>query len=161
MGKVKYLYYCGMKPYALWCRLTIFASIVIICLVSYGCKKSKDESSDPLKLLTAKKWKRTNTDNNPGVNPADSGYDPVPDCMLDDSFEWKTDGTYHTTFGTVKCDDEEPANTSTPYTVDFEAMEFSRAGYKVRILELTTERLKLATTLPPPVGVTLIHMYTH
>lgn len=158
---MKYLYYCDMKTYALFCRLTMLASIVLLGLVNFGCKKSKNESSDPLTLLTAKKWKRTNTDNNPGVNPVNSGYDPVPDCMLDDTYEWKTDGTYYTTFGTVKCDEKEPANSSSPYTVDFEAKEFSRGGYKVRILELTTERLKLATTLPPPVGVTLIHMYTH
>lgn len=150
-----------MNIYALRLRLTLLTVLALICLSISGCKKDKNESTDPLTLLSAKKWKRTNTDNNPGVNPVNSGYDPAPDCMLDDTFEWKTDGTYHTTFGTVKCDEKEPANTSSSYTVDFQAKEFSRAGYKVRILELTAERLKLAIALPPPVGVTLIHMYTH
>lgn len=150
-----------MKIYALQVRLTILAALTLISLLNSGCKKDKNESADPLTLLTAKKWKRTMTDNNPDVNPKNSGYDPVPDCMMDDSYEWKKDGTYHITYGTVKCDDTEPASFSSPYNLDLIMMEFTRAGYKVQILELTPDRLKLATELPPPAGVTLIHMYTH
>jgi hypothetical protein len=149
-----------MKIYAIQLRLTILIALAAISLVNFGCKKSKNESSDPLTLLTAKKWKRTKTDNNPGANPAGSGYDPVSDCVLDDRYEFKADGTHHTYFGAVKCDQNEPETISSTYSVDFETMEFLQVIYQTRILELTTERLKTATTTPLPGGV-IIRMYSH
>lgn len=138
-------------------------SVACVCLLGLGngCKKDKPQDTDPLTLLTAKKWKRVIKDGNPDTNPKTTFiYDAALSCVMDDSFEYTKGGEYNFQGGNEKCDPSEELVYKTNYTVDFSKNELSQFGYKLTILELTSTRMKLAEALPTPEGMK-IYLFEH
>jgi hypothetical protein len=132
-------------------KLTLlFLAISMAAFVS-SCKK--EESSTPAnnnntgggsnltktEMLTAKKWKLVGLT----VGGADF-YSQFDDCDKDDTFEYKTDGTYIEDEGATKCDPSDPQviTTATWKFTDNET-KLEADGVTATIKELTATKMVL------------------
>jgi len=88
-----------------------FILAVTLLLIVASCKKDSKEDLTPRGILTSHGWKVASMTQLNNIIP---GYDyEIADCRLDDCMIFKSDGTYKTNIGSIKCNNNETEKTGT------------------------------------------------
>ena len=117
-----------------WLLLFLAFNLIII-----SCKKDSDkEDLTPKGILTSHGWKISSMIQTSGNIP---GYNyEVEDCKLDDCMIFKSDGTFNTNIGSVKCDPNETGETGT-WSLSEDGNNFDLNGsiyYSIKSIETTS-----------------------
>lgn len=146
-----------VRPQVLWL-------LIMIVGIGIGCKKDKKVETDPLALLTSKKWYRSIDDQNPATSPKDGFiFEVVPECQRDDSYEFTSNGKYIETKGAVKCVPESVVQTNVGYSIDLKKKKLVISNNSYDLLELSETQLKLSLALAQPAhgANTILIVYKH
>jgi hypothetical protein len=148
-------------------KLIIAATALLIatsgCSNDKSSETKKDGASDgtpsKLELLTGKTWKPTEVTVDPAIDMNGDGTantelvasGEIPACQMDDTETYDTDGTYVSDEGPTKCSESEDQSKNLKWEFNADSTELitspGAGETKIKILELTEDRLKGSTTI--------------
>lgn len=117
-----------------------------LSLVFVNCDKNNNVPED---ILSSKVWNRAIIDLNSSTNPSgEVSYYLVSDCELDDSFNFKSDGTLVINRNENKCDPNEIQYDTLSYSIDRTNKELVIDGFTYTLLEESLNQIKYSALVP-------------
>jgi hypothetical protein len=147
-------------------KLIIAATVLLI--TTAGCSNDNssktgdskiDGTPSKVDLLTGKTWKPTEATIEPAIDMNGDGTantelvasGEIPACQMDDTETYDDDGTYITDEGPTKCNESEEQSKTNKWVFNADSTEIitnpGENETRVKILELTEDRLKGSTTI--------------
>ena len=123
--------------------------IIIFAFLLVAFTNCKKEDNGSVNILCSKTWERGVVDLNSLTNPSgEILYEPVPDCVKDDSFRFNSDGIILINRNSNKCDQNELQNESLSYSIDRTEKELIIDGITYTLLEESHNQIKYSAFVP-------------